>query len=144
MSLPRQTWIPKPVDEPTDSASFASQAQPSIRQLSLRMPLTSSSLSNCLSRDEQKRKKMAHLQTKLTSFINSLAVANLDTTPTLYRTDSAASFASDSTCDETELQPWKEGHKRRSSEQDEVRRKREELAEKNRRASDAAWREFWP
>jgi hypothetical protein len=87
---------------------------------------------------------MAHLQTKLTSFINSLAVANLDTTPTLYRTDSAASFASDSTCDETELQPWKEGHKRRSSEQDEVRRKREELAEKNRRASDAAWREFWP
>jgi hypothetical protein len=87
---------------------------------------------------------MAPLQTKITSFINSLAIANLDTTPVLYRTDSASSFASDSPCDETELQPWKEGHKRRGSEQDEVKRKREELAEKNRRASDAAWREFWP
>jgi hypothetical protein len=87
---------------------------------------------------------MAPLQTKLTSFINSLATANLDTTPTLYRTDSASSFASDSTCDETELRPWKEGHQRRGSDQDEVKRKRKELAEKNRRASDAAWREFWP
>jgi hypothetical protein len=87
---------------------------------------------------------MAHLQTKLTSFISSLAITNLDTTPALYRTDSASSFATDSTCDETELQPWKDGHKRRGSEQDEVKRKREELAEKNHRASDAAWREFWP
>ncbi len=87
---------------------------------------------------------MSQLQTKLTSFINSFAIANLDNGSTLCRTDSASSFATDPTCDETELQPWKEGHQRRGSEQDEVKRKREELAEKNRRASDAAWREFWP
>jgi hypothetical protein len=91
---------------------------------------------------------MAQIQTKFTSFITSLAIANLDK-PALYRTDSASSFASDSSGDsmtDTELQPWEyeHGHKRRGSEQDEVKRKRRELAEKRRRASDVAWRSFWP
>jgi hypothetical protein len=87
---------------------------------------------------------MAPLQTKLTSFITSLTITNLDTRPTLYRTDSASTFASDTSCADTELRPWKAGHKRAYSEQDEVKRKRAELAEKKRRASNAAWREFWP
>jgi pyridoxine 5'-phosphate synthase PdxJ len=88
---------------------------------------------------------MAHLQTKLTSFITSLATANLER-PSLYSTTSSSSFASDSSCDspDTELQAWKYGCARRDNEQDEVKRKRSELAEKRRRASDAAWREFWP
>lgn len=89
---------------------------------------------------------MAPLQTKLklTSFITSLATPHLDSRPTIYRIDSASSFASGIYCDDTELRPWKAGHKRAYSEQDEVKRKRAELAEKKRRASDAAWREFWP
>lgn len=82
---------------------------------------------------------MAHIQTKFKSLITSLATPNLER-PSLYRTDS---FASDSSGD-TELQPWTYGHTRRDSEQDEVKRKRAELADKRRRASDAAWREFWP
>jgi hypothetical protein len=90
---------------------------------------------------------MAHMQTKLTSLITSLATANLER-PRYYRTDSASSFASDSLCgstaSDTELRPWKYGCARRDSEQDEVKRKRRELAEKRRRASNAAWREFWP
>ena len=87
---------------------------------------------------------MAPLQTKLSSLITGLALDK----PSLYRNDSATSFASGrssySNEGETELQPWKYGHKRAYSEQDEVKRKRAELAEKRRRASDAAWREFWP
>jgi hypothetical protein len=85
---------------------------------------------------------MAHIQTKFKSLITSLATPNLDR-PSLYRSDSASSFASESSGD-TELQAWSYGHARRGSEQDEVKRKRAELAEKRRRASDAAWREFWP
>jgi hypothetical protein len=65
-----------------------------------------------------------------------------------HRRDSASSLTSDSTCEssgpDTELQPWKYTRRHSDSEQDEVRRKRHELAEKRRRASDAAWREFWP
>jgi hypothetical protein len=87
---------------------------------------------------------MARLQTKLKSLLTSLS--NPNDRPALYRTDSASSFASDTSCDtpspDTELQPWRY-ERRGSHEQDEVRRKRRELAEKRRRASDAAWREFW-
>ena len=90
---------------------------------------------------------MPPLETKLTAFITSLSLANADNRPTLYRTDSASTFASESssrTGEITELKEWKYGHKRAYSEQDEVKRKRIELAEKRRRASIAAWREFWP
>ena len=88
---------------------------------------------------------MAPLQINLTAFITCLCTADLNSRLSLSRTDSASSFASDSSTDaNTEMNEWKYGHKRRSSEQVEVKRKRRELAEKRRRASDAAWREFWP
>jgi hypothetical protein len=89
---------------------------------------------------------MAPLQTKLKSLVTS-SFLNSNDEPEFYRTDSASPFASDSSCDgfspDMELQPWRYSRRECDSEQDEVRRKRRELAEKRRRASDAAWREFW-
>ncbi len=90
---------------------------------------------------------MAPRKSKLKSFITS-SFSNSDDSPTLSRTDSASSFASDSSCDDTlspdtELQLWIYERRNSDSEQDEVKRKRRELAETRRRASDAVWREFW-
>ena len=131
-----------PADQP-ESASSAPPTQ--LTTAHLHIPLQSSLSDLSISKYKRRsRVKMVPLQTKLSSFITSLSIDK----PPLYRSDSASSFGSAASSNrmegETELQPWKYGHKRAYSEQDEVKRKRVELAEKKRRASDAAWREFWP
>ena len=140
MSLPRPTWIP--AAQPTSLNQPPTQLTIAIFTI-LIFHLSFHPLD--LKREEEKV-EMAPLQIKLSSFPAGLSLKPLS--PALYRSDSASSFASAASSarsvQETELQPWKYGHKRAYSEQDEVKRKRAELAEKRRRASDAAWREFWP
>ncbi|KAE9380387.1 hypothetical protein N431DRAFT_129405 [Stipitochalara longipes BDJ] len=134
----------QPAGQPTSLNQPLPHHQRSLPQLLFTFLIFSLSFRSLYFKREEKKVEMAGLQTKLTSFIPSLAIDK----PTLSRTDSASSFASDASCNntegETELQPWKYGHRRAYSEQDEVKRKRAELAEKRRRASNAAWREFWP